>query len=56
MTMHHIARRAPTTPVPTLEALAAEAVRLGREAVAAVQEAALAAAGVRLPPPGSGDG
>ena len=38
MTLHHIARRAPAAPAPTLEALAAEAVRLGREAAAAASD------------------
>ena len=38
MTLQSTLTRAPAAPVPSLEALAAEAVRLGREAAAAAQE------------------
>ena len=38
MTLHHTVRRTPAAPAPTLEALAAEAVRLGREAAAAASD------------------
>ena len=37
MTMHSI-KRAPSTPAPSVEELAAEVVRLGREAAAAARE------------------
>ena len=38
MTLQSTLTRAPATPVPSLEALAAEAVRLGREAATAAQD------------------
>ena len=38
MTLQSTVTRAPATPIPSLEALAAEAVRLGRGAAAAAQD------------------